>query len=228
MHADPNPEEAALREGACVRVTGKLQRYMNECLDAGLSWPDDTEGKPRARAVKKQAQILQMDVGNRMVRLSDGIDWVPIRALHGFSTWTPEAQVADICWRHELDLLLLQDDDIILAQVDAARARLWADKAAPEGAEHGPPEQEKEELQEEQGSTRSCTSAGASSSCSRSSVPSSKDSSTGTSSSDSGSGGAKVKKAKSWNLHRPGQRVLRGLARSLLPASRPRAGAGSA
>merc|ERR1719379_479136 len=64
------------------------------------------------------------------------------------------SKLEEIFGRHELDLLLLQDDDIILAQVDATRARLWADKAASEGAGHASPGQE--ELQE-QGSTRSCT-----------------------------------------------------------------------
>jgi hypothetical protein len=87
-------KEANLREGAYVTVTSDVQRYMKECRAIGLSWPNDSKGRPRSNAIDQRARIVKMDLDKKTVCLSDNIEWVPIKGLIGFDDWGQKERVS--------------------------------------------------------------------------------------------------------------------------------------
>jgi hypothetical protein len=84
--------EANLREGAYVMVTGDVQVYSEQCRQIGLSWPNDSKGRPRTNAIGKRARIVKLDLERKTLCLSDDIEWVPIKGLLGFESWREQDQ----------------------------------------------------------------------------------------------------------------------------------------
>jgi hypothetical protein len=76
-------------QGLDVEVTLDPEAYERECILCSLTWPYMLDGTPRYEKRGLKGSIDEIDFSDKTVRLSGGIDWVPIRALVGFETWNP-------------------------------------------------------------------------------------------------------------------------------------------
>lgn len=91
-------EEAALHVEMVVQVTTDAATYEQECRASDLSWPNLSDGRPRTIKMGVQARITDIDLDDLTVNLSDGVKWVPIRALIGFENYESsyDSELADV------------------------------------------------------------------------------------------------------------------------------------
>jgi len=73
--------------GMFVTVTSDPTRYEHECKAAGASWPNLRDGRPRSVKMGAMGYITEIDLTDSTVDISDGVRWVPIRALMGFENY---------------------------------------------------------------------------------------------------------------------------------------------
>jgi hypothetical protein len=81
-----------IMEGLYVVVTKDAEKYERECRISALSWPCLADGTSRDLKRGHKGMIEEVDFSDRTVRLSNGLNWVPIRALLGFETWSRDQE----------------------------------------------------------------------------------------------------------------------------------------
>jgi serine/threonine protein kinase len=90
--------QATVEVGSWVRITTDPAIYERECRASELSWPNLSDGRPRTIKMGAEGCIEDIDFDDMTVRLSDGLKWLPIRALVGFEDYeaTYDSELADV------------------------------------------------------------------------------------------------------------------------------------
>lgn len=112
----PEDELTGVSLGMRVRVTWDVCLLGRECKAVGLSWPYGPTGNLQAKKAGLEGIVVQVRASDRVVQLSDGIDWVPLAALSGFE-------------QQQSSLPMMEECTMDLAKVAAAMAAqppMWA------------------------------------------------------------------------------------------------------
>jgi len=75
------------KNGMRVCVTADAAVYEQECRASQLSWPNLNDGQPRRSRMGREGCIEKIDISDMTACISDGVSWVPIRALVGFENF---------------------------------------------------------------------------------------------------------------------------------------------
>jgi hypothetical protein len=82
--------------GLQVQMTSDLAQHEKACKNAGLSWPDRANGKPRKTQLGLSGRIEEVNISQGTLHLPPEEGWVPICSLVGYENWKAPDDVAEI------------------------------------------------------------------------------------------------------------------------------------